>query len=213
MLDAVTPSLAQDESKKDVAAKIAAQWKGLRGQIELFLEKKKLSADDAATMIAFGKIVGNSDDFLKVVDRLENEIRTQGDTSSTRVLGIMIATFGLIVLCIVLVCYAPVPLDHPSLWRSGQGSAGSGRWRFDARDRGQQRGGNRTTAGGAQSDEREPREDRQRSQKRHRLDLDRLQTNRLGQRRFVAAHRGAGLQPGGDGLLDGRAHQHGKAQR
>ena len=106
MLDAVMPPLARDEAKKDAAEKIAAQWKDLKGQVEPFVKNTKLSADDSATMIAFGKILGTSNDFMKEMDGLENEIRKQGDASSGRVLGIMIATFCLVILCIASVCYA-----------------------------------------------------------------------------------------------------------
>jgi len=101
----ISPLLARDEAKRGSAEKISKHWKGLAAQIEPFLKNKKLSADDSATMIAFGKIVGVSTDLLKEMDGLAAEIRVQGNASSGKVLGIMIATFCLVLLCILLVSY------------------------------------------------------------------------------------------------------------
>jgi len=104
-LGMIPPLLADDETKHATAARITAQWKELASQIAPFLSNKNLSVEDGDTMIAFGRIVGTSTDLMKDMDGLAGEIRAQGNASSSTVLGVMLAAFCLVLVCILLVGY------------------------------------------------------------------------------------------------------------
>lgn len=105
-LAAVLPVLASHATNKELVSRFTREWPAMKAQIERIMGKKKISPDDAQTLIDAGKMIGLSVDFLQHMDLLIADFEQQGKRSDEIAFGAMTTTFLLALAFILLVSFA-----------------------------------------------------------------------------------------------------------